>query len=387
MFFANSKSALASCLVIFVPLFVVGAGCASDASNGSGGAGSSGQTPAAGNGGAAITAGNGALGGTASALAGSQGNVGVPAAGSANQVGAGGSAGAAGTTGQAGGGLVDPGPCKPRPLATEGDEVFYCSGVAQWEIYDKAEYTKFKSNFDEIIKLLDQGYAAIAKRTGQSSLELPIRVTIGEDTCCGGWAGGGDVGYNSGDFEDEGGMDWIRGVVLGEVVNAVTGTVADNWPSDWWVNSVWYFPGFVAVDVLREVSGSARATKWETDEKYPTYPIYNLFLALKTEKDWKFYQDFFNSVKKEKISWADIGDNPSAIKTNYVIAYMSLAYGQNLGARFVATAKAPGADAAVVQSIMDAHAKLVAADAANKDTSSAWDKFRGGDYAGASSGL
>ncbi len=340
-------------------------------------------------------------GGSPNGNAGSpSGSAGLPSGGTSNAggrsggaggrsggAGGSGSAGTSGTTGgqAGGGGMVDPGPCKPRPVDTKGDVVFYCSGVAQWEIYDMAVYTKYKTNFDEIIKLLDQGYAAIIARTGPTTLSLPIQVVIGKDTCCGGWAAGGTVGYNDGNFQSDTGMDWVRGVVLGEVVNAVTGTFTDNWPSDWWVNSVWYFPGFMAVDVLREVAGPERATKWETTEKYPTYPIYNLFLAIKNEKTFSFYQTFFASITKDKMAWAKIGTNPSAIKTNYVIAYLSLAYGANLGPRFITTGKANGTDTTVIQGIMDAHAKLVAADPTG--ASAAWGKFRTGDYAGAASGL
>ena len=39
-------------------------------------------------------------------------------------------------------------------------------------------------------------------------------------------------------------------------------------------------------------------------------------------------------VKAEKVAWGSIGENPSALKTNYVIAYLSAAAGQNLGQRF-----------------------------------------------------
>ena len=97
--------------------------------------------------------------------------------------------------------------------------------------------------------------------------------------CCGGWAGGGDVGYVDGDFKDDGAMNWVRGVVIGEVVNGVTGAVSSEWPRDWWADTAWYFPGFVTVDVLKEVVPT-HATKWETDEKYPTYPVYVLYKAL-----------------------------------------------------------------------------------------------------------
>ena len=268
----------------------------------------------------------------------------------------------------------------------DGNTIIHCSAVAQWEIDDMASYTANKANYEEIMDILNRGYPGIVARLGQAGLPLPVRVVIEKGGCCGGWAGGGDVGYNDGDFEDAGGMDWIRGVVIGEVVNAVTGTVTDNWPSDWWVDGVWYFPGFVVVDVLKDVTDAKTATGWEVREKYPTYPIYKLFVELKTEKGWEFFQDFFAKVKADKMQWSQIGANPSAIKTNYVIAYMSLAYGENLGARFT-TAKAAGASVATIQAIMDAHAKLEAAAQAGTKVTTNWAAFRKGDYAGAANGL
>jgi len=61
-----------------------------------------------------------------------------------------------------------------------------------------------------------------------------------------------------------------------------------------------------------------------------------------------------------------------------VVAYLSLAAGANLGARFTA-AKISGVDSAVVAAIMDAHAKLAQAGA----SAPGWTKFRSGDYQGA----
>jgi hypothetical protein len=266
-----------------------------------------------------------------------------------------------------------------KPVARAGDKVIYSSAVAQWEIYDPAVYTQFKANFDEVIGILDRGYAGIVKRLGPTGLALPIRVVIEQGGCCGGWTGGGDVGYADGDFKDKGGMDWIRGVVLGEVTNAWVGQVCDNWPSDWWVDGVWYFPGFVVVEVMKEVTSEMTATTWEVHEKYPTYPIYVLFRELLAEKGWPMYQDFFASVKADKMQWGQIGANPSAIKTNYIVAYMSLTHGTNLGSRF-AMAKANGADPAVVQEIMDARNALGDAQTAGKNTTAAWAAFRKGNY-------
>jgi hypothetical protein len=266
-----------------------------------------------------------------------------------------------------------------KPVARAGDKVIYSSAVAQWEIYDPAVYMQYKANFDEVIGILDRGYAGILRRLGPTSLKLPIRVVIEQGGCCGGWTGGGDVGYADGDFKDKGGMDWIRGVVLGEVTNAWVGSICDNWPSDWWVDGVWYFPGFVVVELMKEVTDEATATSWEVREKYPTYPIYRLFREILAEKGWEGYQDFFASIKADKMQWGQIGANPSAIKTNYIVAYMSMAHGTNLGARFV-TAKAAGTDPAVVQAIMDARKTIADAETAGKSTTAAWSAFRKGNY-------
>jgi hypothetical protein len=262
----------------------------------------------------------------------------------------------------------------------DGFKVIHSTNVSQWEIHDAAVYDKYKANFDEIIGILEHGYQGIKFRLGTEH-ELPIHVIIEKGGCCGGFAGGGDVGYSDGDFMDDGAMDWVRGVVIGEVVNGVTGAVSSDWPRDWWADTAWYFPGFVAVDVLKEVKPD-HALKWETTEKYPTYPVYVLYKALLMEKGWDVYRKLFASIKADKIDWSKIGGNPSSIKTNYVIAYLSLAAGENLGARFV-TAKVAGSDPAVVGAIMDSHAKLAAAGA----NAAGWAKFRSGDYQGAAAGL
>jgi hypothetical protein len=91
-------------------------------------------------------------------------------------------------------------------------------------------------------------------------------------------------------------------------------------------------------------------------------------------------------VKTDKINWGSIGMNPSPLKTNFVIAYISTAANANLGSRFV-TAKVNGADPDAVQAIMDARKKLVDATAAGKNTTAGWAAFRMGDYANAVTGL
>jgi hypothetical protein len=301
----------------------------------------------------------------------------------------GGAGGAGAVTPDAAGGTVDGAapaaqPIAPLPPRQAGNTVFHSTNVSMWEIHDVAVYNQYKANFDEIIGILERGYYGIAARLGTGH-KLPLRVIIDEGGCCGGWAGGGDVGYADGDFKSEGGMNWVRGVVIGEVVNGVTGAVSAEWPRDWWADTAWYFPGFIAVDVLKDVVPT-HAEKWERDEKYPTYPVYQLYKALLAEQGWPVYQRLFALVKTDVIDWSKIGANPSALKTNYVVAYLSLAAGQNLGARFKA-ATVTATDPAVVQAIMDARNRLVEAAAAGTNVTARWTRFRAGDHPGAVNGL
>jgi hypothetical protein len=348
------------------------------ASGGANGGGGKGGSPGAPTGSGGASTGNGGnSGGQGGSPTGSGGTPGAGGKGGAS--GAGGATTAPGDAGAGDVATVDIHTIPPRPPRRAGYKIFHSTNVSMWEIHDVAVYDKYKTNFEEIISILERGYFGIAARLGTGH-ELPIRVIIEKGGCCGGFAGGGDVGYVDGDFMDEGAMNWVRGVVIGEVVNGVTGAVSSDWPRDWWADTAWYFPGFVTVDVLKDVVPT-HATKWETDEKYPTYPVYALYKQLLQEKGWAIYRTLFANMKADKIDWSKIGANPSALKTNYVIAYISLAAGDNLGARFAA-AKVNGVDATVVQAIMDAHAKLAQAGA----SAPGWSKFRSGDYKGAVTG-
>jgi len=341
-----------------------------------GGAGTPATGGSTGTGGGAGQSGNGGRGASGGSGGASGGAGGATA-------GAGGRADAAATGGNAGqpdaaapdrsGNIYPVPPGTPRRA---GFKIFHSTNVSMWEIADASVYDQNKAAFDEIIDLLERGYFGIEARLGTGH-KLPIRVIIEAGGCCGGWAGGGDVGYNDGNFKSAGGVQWTRGVVIGEVVNGVTGAVSSEWPRDWWADTAWYFPGFIAAAVLKELNPAAGA-KWEVDEKYPTYPTYVLFRALQQEKGWAIYQKLFQLVKTDKMAWDRIGANPSALKTNYTIAYISLAYGQNLGDRFKTAGKVSAADPAVIEQIMDAREKLAAAGA----NAAGWTRFRMGTYQG-----
>jgi hypothetical protein len=254
--------------------------------------------------------------------------------------------------------------------------------------YNLAACNTYKSNIDSVATELDKAIPLIIQDLGIAPPEKPQHVQIDSNKAgLGGWSGGGDVGYFISDFYGRptfgDGLRWIRGVIIGEVINSTTGAVSGDWPRDWWCDDVWYFPGFVAGELLKQAVDTAFGNYWLTSEKYPTYPVYNTFKSLLTEFGWTYYKNFFAAVLADTIHWSNIGANPSKIKTDYVIAYMSLAAGSNLAGAFI-TDKVANVDSIEVAAIMNVEKRLLIATQSKLNVKTAWADFRKGDYASAS---
>jgi hypothetical protein len=272
-------------------------------------------------------------------------------------------------------------------------DTLYKSAWAMWVTpsYNLARCQPYLKYLDSIEQELDIAIPLIPGYLGIAPGEKPQRVQIDSDqNGMGGWAAGADVGYQISDFygapKNSDGLRWIRGVIIGEVINASTGNVTDNWPRDWWVDDVWYFPGFMAGQILKQAADTAFSTYWLTSEHYPTYPVYNTLVSLLGQHGWPFFKNFFANIIADQMKWGNIGDNPSKIKTDYVIAYLSLSAGTNLGQTFV-TDKVANADTTEVAAIMSVEERLVAGTAQKLNTTAAWNSFRSGDYASAKTDL
>jgi hypothetical protein len=275
------------------------------------------------------------------------------------------------------------------PVFAQQWDTLYHSKNANWVTAheDLAICQKYKTNIDSIAHELDAAIPLVYANLGIGPEKLPQRVQVDPDTDgMGGWAAGSDVGYQISDFfgrpKNGDGLRWIRGVIIGEVINASTGPVTDNWPRDWWVDDVWYFPGFMAGEILKETVSPEFSKYWLTSESYDTYPVYNIFTKLLEQGGWEVWKKFFTLIKDDKMKWGAIGANPSKIKTDYVIAYLSLAAGRNMGAEFKA-AKLAAADTAEVGAIMYVERGLRQADKDKKNTTTIWSDFRKGNHASA----
>jgi hypothetical protein len=268
-------------------------------------------------------------------------------------------------------------------------DTIYKSQYATWVTpdYNLAKCNTYKTNIDSIEAQLDIAIPLIPQYIGISPTEKPQRVEIDSiSDGMGGWAGGGDVGYQISDFygrpANNDGLRWIRGVIIGEVINATTGGVSSDWPRDWWVDDVWYFPGFMAGEILKVAVDTAFSNYWITSESYPTYPVYNTFKSLLAQYGWAFYQELFSIIKADTMDWSKIGTNPSKIKTDYVIAYLSIAAGKNLSGVFK-TDLVANVDSIEVAAIMNVEYRLLVATKAKLNVATAWADFRSGNYAAA----
>jgi hypothetical protein len=245
----------------------------------------------------------------------------------------------------------------------------HSSSVAVWQVYDTNAYLTYKSTIDSLMALFDRAVPIVLKDLGVT-VPLPVQVIIDSGDCCGGWASINAVGFRIGNFNSNAvfqncngftAVDWTRGVIIGEFANhaAAEGSSGCQ-PVDWWVDHVWYFPDMVVVSVLAEVLDSASARRWEQNmdcSDKMNVPLYRAFKDLRLRHGWQAYQNAFKAIRDDSISFCSNFTNPSALLTNYTLAYLSLGAGENVAETF-RVAGATGADSAVVNRLLAARKSL-----------------------------
>jgi hypothetical protein len=245
----------------------------------------------------------------------------------------------------------------------------HSSAFAVWQVYDTNAYVKYKSNIDSLTALFDRAVPIVLKNFGVS-VSLPVQVFIDSGDCCGGWASTNAVGFRIGNFNSNAvfqncngftAVDWTRGVIIGEFANhAAANGSSGCQPVDWWVDHVWYFPDMVVVSVLAETMDSAVARRWEQNMDCSdklNVPLYRAFKDILIRRGWAAYQNAFKAIRDDSISFCSHFTNPSALLTNYMLAYLSLGAGENVAEAF-RVAGASGADSGIVAKILSARKSL-----------------------------
>jgi hypothetical protein len=291
------------------------------------------------------------------------------------------------------------GPCASR--WNHGGATIHSSSFAVWQVYDTNAYLKYKTNIDSLTALFDRAVPKVENYLGVST-KLPVRVCIDSGGCCSGMAAPDWVAFTIENFNSNttgtfpncdgfNGPAWTRGVIIGEFVNHAQAVGSSGCPPrDWWVDGVWYFPSMVVVNVLRDLFDSTAARYWERHSganciDMVTYPLYNAFKNLRLRRGWPAYQTMFKAIRDDSISFCRQKEdrsfffpNPSALLTNYTLAYLSLGAKENVAEAF-RVAGADSVDSAVVNRILSARSSL--RNCPNQAGGpAAWQAYRDGKY-------
>jgi len=145
---------------------------------------------------------------------------------------------------------------------------------------------------------------------------------------------------------------WAVAIITHEMCNLVLAqTVSHGWPVDWWANHISPFPKMTAV----QIEYALRPDVAIGHEQQMQAPLDKMFARLKDQYGWALFRRAFAAAREDGINWERIDKNPSALRTNYVCAYLQLAAPEDL--RPVLGGVVPGYDAQTVADIQAARAR------------------------------
>lgn len=121
---------------------------------------------------------------------------------------------------------------------------------------------------------------------------------------------------------------WAVAIITHEMCNLVLAQlVSHGWPVDWWANHISPFPKMTAVQIEYDLRPDVAVEH----ARQLTAPLDRMFVRLKDQFGWALFRRAFTAARDDGINWERIGDNPSALRTNYVAAYLQLAAPEDLG--------------------------------------------------------
>jgi hypothetical protein len=201
---------------------------------------------------------------------------------------------------------------------------------------------------------------------------------------------------------------WGYLLALHEAINVWTGMTSSGWPTDWWADHQSAFPNlmdFHVMTTLGEENNDANLLKAAAAQKKRFYPggdsadpkvvaLDNVFALMPNGDGFAGFSNMFALISGDGVRWDRLGvPNPDVKRSEYVVAYMSLAARQSV----LTTLQGPGANGggeicngvddqagdepyvcsqARIDQIATAHCSIAANSGPNQDLS----RLRGGTY-------
>jgi hypothetical protein len=212
-----------------------------------------------------------------------------------------------------------------------------------WNWYAQADqFQAHKADVEAVYDYADRAYAYLVEAWGLAPRAARYSLLVWPKT--GGGFAAGDIGEISAVqpgpnpgigvsydafFNTDGGIKgfWAYAIITHEMVNLFTGqTVSGGWPVDWWADHVSPFPKMTAVQIeyaLRPDVAVRHAAQAQG-------PLDWMFLRLKDQFGWGMFRKAFRAAIEDGVNWSQIGENPSALLTNYVCAYLQLGAPESL---------------------------------------------------------
>ncbi|HET6338448.1 MAG TPA: hypothetical protein VFG30_34745, partial [Polyangiales bacterium] len=208
---------------------------------------------------------------------------------------------------------------------------------------------------------------------------------------------------------------WGYLLALHEAINDWTGMSSPGWPTDWWADHQSAFPNLMDFHVMDKIgveNNDQNLIKAAAAQKKRFYPggdsadpkvvaLDNVFAAMPNGDGYAGFSQMFKLQSADGVRWDNLGvPNPDVKRSEYVVAYMSLAARQNV----LSILQGPGAngggaicnntpdgtandkpytcDAVHIETIATAHCAI----AANGKPQADLMKLKGGNYTNIPSG-
>lgn len=253
------------------------------------------------------------------------------------------------------------------------------------------QYDKQKADIEALYAYADKAFDTLCKNWGMKPPKSKYILLVNPQP--GGGFAAGDIGEAHGLVSTSGDRPgigcsydafsgtangikayWAHILITHEMVNLFTGQiVSGGWPTDWWADHRSPFPYMTAVSIESElVPNMAVFHARDGHDK-----LIWMFDGLRKTYGWAMFRKAFKTAIEDGVNWDRFGENPSALRTAYVCAYLQLGAPKDISS---VLAQVPDFDAQAMKDIVKAHAKWASLPADSDTRKTLQAAFLKGDY-------